>query len=301
VSVRRFTNSELSEWRDCRRRWWFKHYRKLGPREKHINENQEIGNIYHEAIAHGYETNWAIDVEAVVAYLVFVLEEKHTCEICEPKIKKVREYSEKMVTGYVEWLAEEGVDQDLILLSTEEEITAPSGLEDINLLGKIDARFQRESDGFIFFMDHKSVQNLTDRPKWAHLDTQFKFYALLEKLTKTDGTYTDGGIINMARRVKRSATAKPPFYGRFEVRHSDEELRQFWWSTHHTIRDILEAERKIIENQGMTNHLYPSPSQDCTWKCEFFNACPMVDKGEDLEDYLQAAYIEIDPLERYSS
>jgi hypothetical protein len=265
-----------------------------------------MGNIYHEAIAHGYETGWAIDPEAVVAYLVFVLEDKHLgCEICEPKIKKIREYAEKMVTGYVEWLAEEGADQDLLLLSVEKEIEVPSAFQGHTLLGKIDARFMRESDGFRFFMDHKSVQNLTDRPKWAHLDTQFKFYAMLEKTASVheddSDILMDGGVINMARRVKRSATAKPPFYSRFEVRHSDEELRNFWYSTHATIQDILEARRRIIENGGMTSHLYPSPSQDCTWKCEFFNACPMVDKGEDLEGYLEAAYITIDPLERYTT
>jgi hypothetical protein len=42
--------------------------------------------------------------------------------------------------------------------------------------------------------------------------------------------------------------------------------------------------------------------RSCTWECPFFSACPMADdqKGADLGGFLESAYTQRDPLERYS-
>lgn len=302
--MRWFTNSELSTWRECRRKWYLTYFRKLAPKVKHVGGSRDTGNVVHAVLAHGYEHNWEIDIPAAVAYSVYALQENEVhdpeCATCIKEISKISELATLMVQGYVEWLAETGADSDYEILSAETPVSYE--LPDwpgVGLLGKLDLKVKRISDGFSAFMDHKTVQNLGDLPKTAHIDTQFKFYHLLERATSTG--VTDGVILNMMRRVKRTGRANPPFYGRHEVRHNDEELRRFWYQVMAEIGGILEFEQFLTEKVPRIGHgeIYPSPSKDCSWKCDFFSVCPMIDRDEDPEGFLDKAYIQIDPLRYY--
>jgi hypothetical protein len=220
-----------------------------------------------------------------------------------------------MVTGYLEWLEQEGADSYLKFISAEEEISVlfPSdqiqGIKPTSILGKLDARFLDERSGARVFMDHKSVQNFADREKTAHLDPQFLFYSLIEYLTlteeqmegTTDVEWTDGGIINMARRVKRSGTAKPPFFKRKDVRHSIHELRNFYVRTAGEILRVLQTEQTL--ESGVDHHMAcpPSPTRDCSWDCQYIQLCPIVDDGSDASGFIKDVFSVVDPLERYDT
>lgn len=311
--MRRFTNSETTTWRRCRRMWWLKYWRKLAPKVEHFNVNREIGNVVHDVLAWGYENDWNIEIDASVAYVVYAMrenghsDEDDPCQICEKNAQEIHEYSKLMVEGYKKWLEEEGADSDFELLAAETPVEVElEHLPGISLLGKIDAKFRKISDDSTLFTDHKTVQNLADLPKTAHLNTQFKHYHLLERATSL--ARTDGLIANMLRRVKRTSRAKPPFYGRHEVRHNDAELRMYWYQVLQQIEEIMEAESRLasFDKGEMTPdfqvlaYMYPNPTADCSWDCEFFAVCPMFDRDEDAEDFLATSYVEIDPLVRYS-
>lgn len=297
------TNSELKVWRRCRRWWYFQHYLNLAPNREHLSEARETGSVVHAAIAEAYETNWAQDPESTVVLACERLREAYAeSETDLETIDRIEDYARLIVTGYLQWLEEEGADQGLTLVATEEEVSFEMHGTGVTILGKLDARFQREMDGARVFMDHKVVGNLTDYPKWAHLDPQFKMYHTLERLTKAEEEWTDGGIINMLRKSKRTSRATGPFYMRWEVRHNVHELRAFYQQLHEAAKEMLWVEGRLREGiwqSHMAAKMAPTPSVNCTWECPFFSACPMMDDGSDIAGYLEAAYTVVDPLERY--
>lgn len=327
---RYFTNSELGTMRRCPRRWYLSSYRKLVRPREIINEAAYTGTLIHEAVAEYY--NRATDPFDIIEYMTateiaaqetaLIDAVDQSADIIHQNIDRIyssKEMATLVVEGYIQWLAEEGADSYLQFVSAEEEMSVlfPSkqvqdaSPRDVYLLGKLDARFVDERTGARVFMDHKSVQNFSDREKWAHLDPQFLFYALIEYLdivkrsesdvdTDTD-TWTDGGIVNMLRKSKRTARAKPPFYKRKEVRHSIHELRNFYVRTSGELLRILQATQAL--DSGVDHHLVvpPSPTRDCSWDCPFVQLCPMMDDGSDVDGYIDTVFIVGDPLARYDT
>lgn len=129
---------------------------------------------------------------------------------------------------------------------------------------------------------------------------QLLFYHLLERLTDTK-QHCDGGIFNMLRTVKRTGSSKPPYYDRWPVPHNPEHLRNFWTQTLSIIVEIEEAKEMLENGVSHQTACYPSPRQECSWDCEFFAVCPMMDDGSDYRAVLASAYKVGNPLERYRS
>lgn len=324
---RYYTNSEMQVFRDCIRKWYLSEYRMLSRVHEDINESREIGNFVHGDIADLYNNPEHVPGSTVtfMAAKLRAQQEKLANAnegaqlLALENIKKIdaaEAYAMLMVEGYVQWLEEEGADSYLRFISAEEEIAIrfPSeglpkdGVEEPMLLAKLDARFLDERTAARVFMDHKSVQNFKDRETWAHLDPQFLYYSLIDwlllleqEVDDPDGQWTDGGIINMLRRVKRTGSAKPPFFKRMEVRHSMIELRNYFVRVAGEITRIQQTELALA--QGVDHHLVcpPSPSKDCSWKCPFMQLCAMMDDGSDSEMYIGAALQVRDPLDRYES
>lgn len=133
----------------------------------------------------------------------------------------------------------------------------------------------------------------------AHMDEQLMLYFLLEMLKKEENERCDGAVFNMLKKVKRSATARPPFYERLEVHFNKNTMDAFWLRLHGTVQDMLSTRAAL--DAGHDHHLvaYPSPTRDCTWKCQFFAVCPMFDDGSAAEEMLEAFYTPADPYARY--
>jgi hypothetical protein len=106
--------------------------------------------------------------------------------------------------------------------------------------------------------------------------------------------------VNLLKKVKRTASAKPPFYARVDVPHNIHELRNHWKHVVQVAAEIADAERRL--NEGEDHHFVAPPTSipdRCKWDCEFFRVCPLADDGSDFEGALNAIYEERDPLERY--
>ena len=331
MTNRYYTNSELTVYRDCVRKWYLTHYRTVARKHERINENTETGNGVHYAVAEHYNSAGEADIVALcVEYFALqrakqeaLLEEEGISDgaaliVAEniERLNKAEDFAKIICEGYVEWLAEEGADSYLQFISAEQEVAVPfpaqglpkDGTEVPHLLAKLDARFLDERTGARVFMDHKTVQNFTDREKWAHLDPQFYTYSLIDYLLLLEESgggdvdeaqWTDGGIINMLRRVKRTARSTPPFYKRMEVRHSMLELRNYFIRVAGEITRIQQTELSL--DAGVDHHMVcpPSPSRDCDWKCQYMQLCAMMDDGSDTEGYIETALVLRDPLERY--
>ena len=209
-----------------------------------------------------------------------------------------------MIDGYVEWVNETGVDDDLEIISVEEEIAVP--LEDLpfTIIGKLDTRIRRRSDGRLLSMDHKTAASIDDFRKMADLNEQPLMYQLLERLHAlqigSDDVVTSG-LYNLLRKTKRTERAKPPFYSRESIHHNDDELRSFYLRLHGVLRDMLAVEQALDAGENHAYVAYPTPSNDCNWKCEFRAVCPMFDDGSHAEGVLEMAFKVHNPYQRYES
>lgn len=306
--MRRYTNSELTTFKTCRRRWWLQNYRRLGLIREETVSAASLGTLVHlglEAHYTGAEQPvlvMAARIEADRARLEEALaNEPHKLTVKLKKFDAQSKLALTMVDGYLDWLAETGEDADLEVIGAERpiEVELKPG---VSLLAKLDVKFRRRSDGAHLFMDHKTSASIETVFESAYRSNQFRTYALLEYLesiSTVEPVRTDGVIVNVLRKVGRTAAAKPPFYGRDEFRINIELLRTHWHQVMGEIERIEEVTARLDAGEDHHALVPPNPSRDCSWMCQFKSVCPQIDDGSDAESVLSTFYVERDPLLRY--
>ena len=293
------TNSEIQTFKDCRRKWWFSHWRQLRRKRQTARVPREVGDVVHKRIDRYYQGGMVDDVMAELEKDQARMLEQFPDQ--EKDVKEIIEFARIMLTGYFEWLEETGADAHLTILESE-SVVRTEILEGVELGGKLDARVFNSETNARQFLETKTTGSFDELLKLAHLNEQFYEYHLLERLTQEDDDpRTDGTLLNMLRRVKRTSRAKPPFYAREPVWHNETELRSFYHRVIGTISDILRVEYQLANGENPLRVVYPRPSRDCSWKCDFADVCPMVDDDNvDHEGYLEAHFERHDPNQRYS-
>ena len=302
--TRYFTNSEHQTWKRCRRKWWFVYYRRLRRKQLDLVGVRKIGSRLHEALRAYYSPT---PMDPFLVLHNGFLQDAHVLPIGDVSVAdrfhKDRELATIMLEGYVQWLQETGADQGLSIIAAEQKLEVQSPWVDVKLMGKLDLRVTREIDNARLFLDHKTVGSFGQATSTLHMDEQMMFYHLLEFLKALEEgvpeQVSDGALYNMLRRVKRTGTAKPPFYERIEVRHNKHELRSLFVRVHGAITAVLDAEARLLRGDDPNYVAFPSPTRNCSWDCDFFDACPMVDDGSDVEGFLNAYFEEADPYEHY--
>ena len=185
MSVVRLSNSELQTFKDCRRKWWFQYYRRLQPKYKDVTGALALGSRIHAALDDYYANGTPLlhaHANLVNAEKAMLLEEfKDVSEL-----EKEAELGHIMLDGYLQWVEENGIDAELEMISTEEQITAPLFNGEVELTGKLDMRVRRKADGVRMFRDFKTVGgSLGDFANLAPMNEQILTYMLLES-TKAD-------------------------------------------------------------------------------------------------------------------
>jgi hypothetical protein len=317
LSIERYprpvSNSEIGQFKRCRRQWWLGTYRGLRPRKADWTGARRLGDKIHTVLAEVYSPTSPIKTvdDALGIWDEFILDELRVVPELEHELKKDHDLGRAMLEGYFQWLEETGADADWEVVDSEKEVSLPfvgyHGPRPVVLVGKKDLTIRKRSDGSRSFVDHKTVQNFTDIPKTAHLNEQFKHYSLLDYLEHLAqegdperATFVDGGIFNMLRKVKRTASAKPPFFDRHEVRHNVHQLRAYWHRLAGEVTEIQRAEDRLAAGENHLAVAYPSPTRDCSWDCDFFAVCHMLDdETAYAEAFLADAYEPGDPYARY--
>lgn len=318
--IYRSTFSERKTWKQCKRKWYFQHYRKLARIREDVATAATLGTRVHEPLGIYYDPNDKRDPIHVFAARAEADLANPDLATAPDKLKKLGdeiELARIMVEGYFEWLAETGADEDLEVLGAEVELEvklAEIRGRVVTLLSKQDARFRRLSDGAVLFMDHKTVQSFEKRVNLLHLDEQMKSYMLAEHLVHSgedrgrhpqavEGfTRVEGAIYNMLRKVKRSVRAKPPFYARECQSHNVNVLRSYWRQVVGEVEAILAAHDALDAGADPVTVVPPSPHRDCSWSCPFLPVCPMVDDSSTVaERVIHSSYFETDPLARYAA
>lgn len=302
------SNSEIQTFKACRRRWYLGNYLGLGKASKQLTGPLPLGTRIHDALE-GYYVKGVdlIDeynrLQRRDAQLFMESDEYHD----EDKIKKFNSESELgliMLEGYLDWMEEENPDSKIKIISAEEKLEYNvQAFHDsrINIIGKVDMRVQRLEDGSKAIMDHKTAAAFKMYYDTAHMSEQLLLYCLLEELSGDGDSKVDGGIYNLLKKVKRSGSAKPPFYERIDVRFNKHTMRAFWTRLMGTLDDMMRVRDALDQGADHRYVAYPSPTKDCTWICPFFQVCPMMDDGSSADRYLEKFFVQIDPLARYKT
>lgn len=299
------SNSEVQTHKDCPRKWWLAWYRKLTPRGRTVNELRDTGTRVHLALAAHYETAGAMDPMKTLDYVqkrdheVFMEQFLHTPVDGEAlaKLNSQFDLEQAMVSGYLEWVQETGIDADLEVIEVERYVEVEFDHESyppIKLIAKIDARVRSVATGHEYFIDHKTG----DFPngQLLKLNQQMLHYILILHLL---GVTVDGALYNTLRRVKRSRAAKPPFYRRDKIHHNVDEIESYRSMLIGVITQIERAEDML--KIGADHHIEcpPRPSRDCLWKCPFLKICHMFDDGSRVEAAVSEYYEVRNPLDYY--
>jgi hypothetical protein len=291
------TSSEMATWQSCQRGWYITYYLRLRPIRQYTSP-LSVGSLYHEgleAFYRGVLDDPAMFIANKAGELVTHYPEAET------QIVKDVELASIMLQGYMEWIETEGADVGLEIVGVEQSVEQPVG--PYILRGKIDARIRREWDGALLQLEHKTVGNLADIPKYAQSAPQFLTYDLLAALEAKNGeedVRTDGVLLNMARKVKRSARANPPFYGRFEVRHNADELNSHYRHVITLGNAIKDARESLDQDWSHHEVVVPNVGRDHSWRCVCREVTHLFDDGSDPDAFLNEFFESHDPWERYN-
>jgi hypothetical protein len=299
--VVRISNSEIQTFKGCRRNWWLGYYRRLKPRNRDYTGALALGTRVHAALDEYYSQG----VHLLDAHTELVERDRALLEADfrdTYALDSEAELGRIMLEGYLQWVEENGIDNELEIVSTEEIISVPLFGGAVELQGKLDMRVRRKIDGVRMFRDFKTVGgSLSEFANLANMNEQVLTYILLEMLKDGEENRSEGGIFTLLRKVKRTAKATPPFYDQIEVRHNIFTMRSFWNRIHGTLEDMMRVRTALDTGSNPAYVAYPTPTRDCKWKCQFYTICTLIDDGSASEEALSDMFEETDPYAYYGT
>jgi hypothetical protein len=290
-----FRQSEIQTFRDCPRQWYLQYHRGLYKPGNGTVSRADEGTLYHGAMEElymGRDPFTHLDAQESITAAAFGV---------TPELGKMFKLVRTMVTGYIDWLEKTGADAGWEVQWTERQLAVSMGNIygfDVVVTGKLDLGIL-DAFGLPKTVDHKTVSTF-DQASGLYLNSQGRTYGLLMRML---GEPQQGFIHNQARRVLRSAAAKPPFYNRVEVRYNDKLLDAHEKHLRSVLNRMVEATEMLntidvlgpeaAANWGPSSHhsiVPPNPGKDCSWRCPFEAVCGMLDDGSDAEGYINEVY-----------
>lgn len=292
----RVSPSEIAKFRRCRRSWALTYYYKWGldPATAPATGAAQLGTRIHAAL----EAYYGYDIDPCSALGIIYDFERSRRPDAADALTAEQDWAMIMVSGYLEWAAETGIDEEYDPVAVEQAIEVPlllSNGEMAIVTGKLDQVVRRRMDGALCVRDWKTVATL-HKADLLVLDEQMRIYsALLTR--KADGMRVDGAIYAMLLRSKRTARASGPFYEQVHISYNGRDHD----STMMRLRGVLDDMERVIRqlDSGLVDPkvaAYPNPMTDrCKWDCNFTNVCSMFDDGSRVDDAMRGNFIPLDP------
>lgn len=287
--------SEIAKFRRCRRQWALTYVYNWSPDPANAPATGYalLGTRIHCALEayYGYE----IDPLGAIALIYDI--ERVNFPSAAPELTAEQELATIMISGYLDWAAENGIDEEYEVVATERTLDVPITLTNGEMAivsGKLDQIVRRRMDNALLLRDWKTVGSL-HKADMLLLDEQMRVYSALLTLT-SDGMRVDGALYAMLLRSKRTARATGPFYEQVHINYNGREHESMLLRLRGTLDDMDRVTRQL--NGGIDHRLtaYPSPMTDrCSWDCSFKNVCPMFDDGSRVEDALRGNFVQRDP------
>lgn len=281
--------SAIKKFKRCRRSWHLSYVRNLVPHmdpAKPATGKRDIGTLVHlglEAYYKGEDPAAAVasrQAEIVSAIQLNADKFGYDYTGIPAEWQETFNMANIMLDGYVQHAADEGIDahQRTLFAGVETPLSAFAGNfggHDVYVTGTVDQIVQDVFDDSITIRDHKTVDQFTKSEVFA-VDDQGLTYDWL--VSRALGLRAARFEHNMLRKVKRTARATPPFYARQSFTITDTQRTAFEAHLHDTLTDMV----RCMDGGA----LYPNPTRDCSWDCDFLAVCPMMDNGDDAEGML---------------
>lgn len=292
----RFSNSEVDTFRQCRRKWMLSYHMSIRPRVRDVRFPTQTGNVVHGAFEVFY-LNGGIHGEDADEKARTFLRELRDTELGEfgPEqhdvIRKAHSVADASFESYLHWITETGIDNNLEILGPEEKLAMPGPLDGTELNGRIDLLARDKITGDIVVIDLKLVTtSIADKIRMLHMDTQAKTYALLarEKFGKPVRV-----SFRIVKANQRTSKTKGPQEEEYQIHLNDKQLDVYWEQLRGIMGEAIQTSARLDAGEAHQTVCFPSPSSECSWKCDFFGVCPMLD--DPLSD---AEFILNDSFER---
>ena len=298
----RVTNSTMKEFKECKRKWMLHDMYGFARKNVSLIGPLPLGSRVHNALEYLYNhgdgllEEYARLAEIDRDLFLSTPDGKWTENV--EKFDSEAELGRIMLEGYQEWAEEEGLDADIEVIGAEMSLITTIKDGKITLMGKKDLTIRDHLDDSVVIRDFKTAAQFSTYDNISNLDTQLPFYQLLQELVDPEERI-DGGQFVVLRKVKRGPRSKPPFYRVYRTRVNRHRLESMRLQVEEITDEMLSIRDRLLDGEDHRRVAYPSPSNDCNWKCPFFNLCPMMDDGSNYKAMLQNEYIQVNPLGRY--
>lgn len=287
----RVSPSEMSKFQRCRRQWALLYYYRwaVDPTTANPTGAALLGTRIHAAM----EAYYGYGIDPLTALGIIYDTACHQRPDRVDDLQGEHSWAATMVSGYLDWAAENGLDEEHEVVATERELETHIILtngEMAVVTGKLDQIVRRTLDGALQLRDWKTVATL-GKADTILIDPQMRIYSALLAVS-SGGMRVDGALYTMMLRSKRTARARGPFYEQVFVRYNDTEQASILTRVTGILDDMDRVTRQL--NAGVDHRLvaYPNPIPDrCAWDCPFLQVCPMFDDGSRVNDALEATYI----------
>lgn len=287
--------SEIAKFRRCRRSWALTYFYKWGvnPQYAPATSAALLGTRIHASL----EAYYGYNIDPVSALGVIYEHEVGKRPECEVELVGEHSWAHTMVSGYLEWAAETGIDEEYDVVDVERAVEVPVILtngEMAIVTGKLDQIVRRKFDGALCVRDWKTVGTL-HKADMIVLDEQMRVYSAL--LTRaSDGMRVDGALFAMLLRSKRTARAKGPFYEQVHIGYNGRDHVSMMDRLRGVLDDMDQVTRQLSAGASHQVVAYPNPMTDrCGWDCNFKNVCSLFDDGSRAEDAMRGNFVQLDP------
>jgi len=283
--------SEIAKFLRCRRSWYLTYYAKwaVDPAKASPVGAALLGTRIHAAME-GY---YGYGIDPFVAIGIIYDQARAARPEFTPQLTGEQDYATIMVAGYLEWAAENGLDEEHDVIATEQEVETYINLSNggtARVHGKLDQIVHRRLDGAMQLRDWKTVGSLA-KADLIILDQQMRIYAALLALTNPK-LRVDGALYTMMLRSKRTARASGPFYEQVFIRYNDAEHESTMLRLTGIMDDMDRVVRQLNDGADPRRVAYHHPITDrCAWDCPFVRVCPMFDDGSRVQDAMANEFL----------
>lgn len=248
----KLSHSERTSFRFCRRMWDLSYNKKFKP--KITSDKLALGTAVHAFLEH-YLTTSEVE-QAKNKY-----HDSINKTLVEPDIAAL---GYAMVSGYPEW---HQANDPIWLQRAEIPFEVPIPKTDHYFVGKVDGICRIK--GALWVVEHKTASQVGDSYRDAlELDEQVSGY--MWAIEQSFGEPVCGVVYNVLRKADPTKKSKVPYYYRFMIQRSKEQLKAF---EEDLIATATDMEKPLI---------YRNPNKDCFWRCAFKPVC----YGDDFTNYI---------------
>lgn len=294
----RLSHSTIKTFKSCRRRWWLHYHRGYSLRSgtEPATGVALLGTRIHAALEayYGFGADPMAILEEIYDQAIQERPEAYSDLTAE------HGYARLMLSGYLDWVASEGIEERYEIISVERTVEMDLNLptpESAILMAKLDHVVRDRSSGALRVRDFKTVGSL-NKADGLIRDEQMRTYDLLLAHAEPEER-VDGALYTMMLRSKRTAKATPPFFAEHEISYTPQDRESMLLRIRFEVMDLMNADAALRAGADHRAVARPNPSAECEWICDFKNVCPMFDDGSRADDMLNDLFEQKDPYAYY--